>query len=172
MIQNFGNFQFLTALTQKVLQDIKKSFECGHWGIKIYWILPDTQLNSTTVTMLLSSYDLICIKVFWFWSFRPWIPVKLTFHRKHNNIDFDTKSLWTFCKNEFLFFKLLKLYSREKKIHKCLKLKIYFMADIRNLRFTYVFSLLLPNFFYFLLPNFFLFLLPNFRLSFSFPLKL
>ena len=36
MILNFGNSQFLTALTQKVLQGIKKSFEYAHWDIKKY----------------------------------------------------------------------------------------------------------------------------------------
>ena len=43
---------FLTALTQKVLQSIKKSFEYAHWDMKIYWILPDTPRNSTTVITL------------------------------------------------------------------------------------------------------------------------
>ena len=52
MILNFENSQFLTALTQKVLQGIKKSFEYAHWDIKIYWILPDTLRNSTTGTMI------------------------------------------------------------------------------------------------------------------------
>ena len=37
-----GKFPFLKALTQDVLQDIKKSFEYAHSDIKIYWILPDT----------------------------------------------------------------------------------------------------------------------------------
>ena len=36
LIQNFGNFQYLIALTQKVLQGIKKSLEYAHWDIKIY----------------------------------------------------------------------------------------------------------------------------------------
>ena len=52
MVLNFENSQFLTALTQKVLQGIKKSFENAYWDMKIYWILPDTLGNSTTVTML------------------------------------------------------------------------------------------------------------------------
>ena len=54
IILNFENYLFLTALTQKILQGIKKIFDCAHWGIiKIYWILPDTPWNSTTVTLLL-----------------------------------------------------------------------------------------------------------------------
>ena len=58
MILNFENSKFLTALTQKVLQGIKKSFDNAHWDIKVYWILLDTLWNSTTVTMLL------CIHIF------------------------------------------------------------------------------------------------------------
>ena len=38
----FEIFQFMRALTQKVLQGIKKSFECANQCMKIYRILPDT----------------------------------------------------------------------------------------------------------------------------------
>ena len=34
MILNFGSSQFLKTLTQKVGQDIKKSFEYAHWDIE------------------------------------------------------------------------------------------------------------------------------------------
>ena len=44
---------FLTALNQKVLQDIKKSFEDVHLDAKIYWISPASLWNSTTVIMLI-----------------------------------------------------------------------------------------------------------------------
>ncbi len=33
---NSENAQFLTTLTQTVLQDIKKSFEYVYWDVKIY----------------------------------------------------------------------------------------------------------------------------------------
>ena len=36
MILNFENSQFLIALTQKILQGIKKSFEYAHWDKKMY----------------------------------------------------------------------------------------------------------------------------------------
>ena len=45
---------FLTALNQKVLQGIKKSLEDVHLDAKIYWILPASLWNSTTVIMLTS----------------------------------------------------------------------------------------------------------------------
>ena len=50
MILNFENSYFFTALTKKVLQAIKQSFEYSHEDIKIYEILPVTTLISTTVT--------------------------------------------------------------------------------------------------------------------------
>ena len=56
IILNFENFQFLTALTQKLLQGINKSFEYAHWDTKINWIWPKTLWNSTTVTMLLHTF--------------------------------------------------------------------------------------------------------------------
>ena len=49
---NFEIFNFLQAFTQKVLQDIKKSFEYVSWCMKIYRILPDTLQNSATVSAL------------------------------------------------------------------------------------------------------------------------
>ena len=52
--------QILTALTQKVLQGIKKSFEYAHWNVKVYWILLDTLWNSTTVSMLM---------------YKSWLPI-------------------------------------------------------------------------------------------------
>ena len=61
MTLNFS--QFLTALTQKVLQGVKKSFEYVHWDIKIYWILPDTLWNSTTVTMLMIVLHIISYSI-------------------------------------------------------------------------------------------------------------
>ena len=36
MILNFKKKQLLTALTQKILQGIKKSFENAYWDMKIY----------------------------------------------------------------------------------------------------------------------------------------
>ena len=40
------------ALTQKFLQDIKKSFKYAHWYMKSFLISPDTPWNSTTVIKL------------------------------------------------------------------------------------------------------------------------
>ena len=44
MILNFENSQFLTALTQKVLQGIKNSFEYAHWdkrtGTWDFFVMP------------------------------------------------------------------------------------------------------------------------------------
>ena len=57
MILNFENFQFLTALTQKVLQAIKKSFEYVHWTIKVERLSRDSPWNSTTVITLLYMYS-------------------------------------------------------------------------------------------------------------------
>ena len=64
----FAIFQFLKTLTQKVLQDIKKSFEYANWCTKIYRIFPDTLWNTTTVTLLIYK---ICMQLwseenFWF----------------------------------------------------------------------------------------------------------
>ena len=56
------------ALTQKVLQAIKKSFECAHWDIKIYWISPDTSRNSTTVITLMISFRFYSL-IIWFVNF-------------------------------------------------------------------------------------------------------
>ena len=42
----------MLALYQKVLQDIKNSFEYAHWYIKIYQISSDTLKNSIIVTTL------------------------------------------------------------------------------------------------------------------------
>ena len=36
MMLNFGSSQFLKTLTQKVGQDIKKSFEYAHWDKKSF----------------------------------------------------------------------------------------------------------------------------------------
>ena len=70
MILNLENS--LTALTKKVLQDIKTSFEYAHLDIKIYWILPDTLWNSTTVSRLASIIKVdihiigkVRLKLFW-----------------------------------------------------------------------------------------------------------
>ena len=41
------------AFNQTVLRDIKKSFEDVHLVVKIYWIPPASQWNSTTVITLL-----------------------------------------------------------------------------------------------------------------------
>ena len=53
----------MTALNQKVLKDIKKSFEDVHLLAKIYWISPYSQLNSTTVIMLLLTMTSHCTKL-------------------------------------------------------------------------------------------------------------
>ena len=42
----------LTALNQKLLQDIKKFFEDVHFDVKIYWISPATLWNSMTISSL------------------------------------------------------------------------------------------------------------------------
>ena len=62
IILYFENSKVFTAIAQKVLQGVKKSFEYAHWNIKVYWILPDTLWNSTTVTML--TYSLYVVFVF------------------------------------------------------------------------------------------------------------
>ena len=40
-------------MTQKIY--IKESFECVHWAMEIYWILPGTPRSSTTVITLVYS---------------------------------------------------------------------------------------------------------------------
>ena len=47
--QKLENAQSLMTLTQKFLQDIKKSFEYANYDMKIFWISPDTPRNSGTV---------------------------------------------------------------------------------------------------------------------------
>ena len=53
---NFENYQFLMALTQKVFQDLNKSFEHGHLDIKIFSISPHSLKNSTSVTTLVHNH--------------------------------------------------------------------------------------------------------------------
>ena len=52
MTQNYENTQFLKTLHQKVLQDIKNSFQIVHWEVKTYWISADALRNSTTLFIL------------------------------------------------------------------------------------------------------------------------
>ena len=47
------NTQFLTALNQVVLQDIKKIFEGNNWDANNYWNLPASLWNSTIVITLM-----------------------------------------------------------------------------------------------------------------------
>ena len=49
----------MSALTQKVLLAIKKSFEYAYWDMKLYWISPEAQRNSTTVITLMCG---VCYK--------------------------------------------------------------------------------------------------------------
>ena len=66
------NVQFLTALTQKVLQTFKKSLRYVQWNIKMYWILPNYQRNFTFATTLIWSLGiffwknkLLMLKIIW-----------------------------------------------------------------------------------------------------------
>ena len=72
---------FLPALPQTVLQDINKSFQDCHLGVKMQWILPATLWNSTTMvtlmvilTLLLKSFLVIANLCLF-----DWVD---TFHRK------------------------------------------------------------------------------------------
>ena len=56
---NFEIAQFLMALTQKVLQDVKKSFDYVHLNTKIHGISPDSRKYSTTVTTLLQMRNIL-----------------------------------------------------------------------------------------------------------------
>ena len=56
------NTQFLTALYQVVLQDIKKSFEEAHLDAKIYWISSATPWNSTIFITLVGHESMIYLQ--------------------------------------------------------------------------------------------------------------
>ena len=60
LAMNIGNTHFLMALTQIVLQSVKKVLQIFIWIKRIYWISPASPWNSTTVITVLVPFTDIC----------------------------------------------------------------------------------------------------------------